>query len=115
MLPAGTCAAWWLARGRPFRGKVLVETLLTLPLVLPTVVGFYLLLLFGRGTSAGRWVNDVAGLRLLFTWEGAALAAVVMALPLFVKTAAAAFGSVDHDLMEVGRTLGASEPCCSCG
>lgn len=109
-LPLGILSAWWLGVSRPFRGKVLVETLLTLPLVLPpTVVGFSLLLVFGRGTAPGQWLNDSAGIRLLFTWEGAAIAAAVMALPLFVKTAAAAFAAVDPDLLEAGRTLGASE------
>lgn len=108
-LPVGIPAAWWLGAGRPFRGKILLETLLTLPLVLPpTVVGFTLLLVFGQGTALGRWVNDT-GLRLLFTPEGAAIAASVMALPLFVKTAAAAFAAVDHELLEAGRTLGARE------
>ncbi len=110
MLPVGVLGAWWLGMGRPFRGKLLVETLLTLPLVLPpTVVGFCLLLVFGRGTALGRWLNDVGGLRLLFTWEGAAVAAAVMALPLFVRTAAAALASVDRELLDVGRTLGARE------
>lgn len=107
----GLAAAWWLAWGRPFRGKLLVETLLTLPLVLPpTVVGFYLLLVLGRGTALGRWLNDVVGIRLLFTWQGAAVAAAVMALPLFIRTAAAAFAAVDRELIEVGRTLGAKNP-----
>nr|CAA9242452.1 Molybdenum ABC transporter permease protein ModB [uncultured Armatimonadetes bacterium] len=110
MLPFGLAAAWWLARARPFPGKTLVETLLMLPLVLPpTVVGFYLLLVFGRGTVLGRWLNDSAHVRLVFTWEGAAVAAAVMALPLFVRTAASAFASVDAELLEVGRTLGAGE------
>lgn len=111
ILPLGVSASWCLAHGRPFRGKVLVETLLTLPLVLhPTVVGFYLLLLLGRGTSFGRWLNDAAGIRLLFTWHGAALAASVMALPLFIRTATAAFAGVEQELLEAGRTLGATEP-----
>ncbi len=110
MLPLGVLAAWWMAHGRRFIGKGLIETLLTLPLVLPpTVVGYYLLLLLGRGTSAGRWLNDRAGLRLLFTWEGAAIAAAIMALPLFVRTASAAFASVERELLEAGRTLGATE------
>ena len=110
MLPFGLAAAWWLAHARPFPGRTLVETLLMLPLVLPpTVVGFYLLLVFGRGTALGRWLNDTAHLRLLFTWEGAAVAAAVMALPLFVRTAASAFASVDAELLEAGRTLGAGE------
>jgi molybdate transport system permease protein len=110
ILPIGLLAAWWLAHGRDFPGKGLVETLLMLPLVLPpTVVGFYLLLLFGRGTAFGQWLNDSLGLRLLFTWQGASIAASVMALPLFVRTATAGFAAVERDLLEVGRTLGASE------
>jgi molybdate transport system permease protein len=110
VLPLGTAAAWWLAHGRPFPGKGLVETLLSLPLVLPpTVVGYYLLLTFGRGTAVGRWFNDSAHIRLLFTWQGAAVAASVMALPLFVRTATAAFATVERDLLEAGRTLGATE------
>jgi len=110
MLPLGVLAAWWLAQGRPFPGKGLIETLLMLPLVLPpTVAGYYLLLLFGRGTRLGQWINDSAGLHLLFTWQGAAVAASVMALPLFIRTASAAFASVEREMLEAGRTLGASE------
>lgn len=110
VLPPGLLAAWRLGVGRPFRGRALVETLLTLPLVLPpTVVGYGLLLVLGRGTAPGQWLNDAAGIRLLFTWQGAALAAAVMALPLFVRTAAAALAAVDSDLLEAGRSMGASE------
>jgi molybdate transport system permease protein len=107
----GILAAWWLAHGRDFPGKGLIETLLMLPLVLPpTVVGYYLLLLFGRGTPLGQWINDSLGLRLLFTWQGASIAASVMGLPLFIRTASAAFASVEREMLEAGRTLGASEP-----
>jgi len=110
IFPMGLLAAWWLAHGRDFPGKGVVETLLMLPLVLPpTVVGFYLLLLLGRGTALGQWLNDSVGLRLLFTWQGAAIAASVMALPLFIRTATAGFATVERELLEVGRTLGASE------
>jgi molybdate transport system permease protein len=109
-LPVGILAAWWLAHGRRFRGKVLIETLLTLPLVLPpTVVGYGLLMALGRGTGFGRWLNDGAHIQLLFTWQGAAVAACVMSLPLFIKTASAAFAGVEWDLVEAGRTLGAGE------
>ncbi len=109
-LPFGIGAAWWLARGRPFPGKVIIETLLTLPLVLPpTVVGYYLLLVLGHGTAFGKWLNECPHVELLFTWQGAAIAACVMSLPLFIKTAAAAFASVDEELIEAGRTLGAAE------
>lgn len=110
MLPLGIVASWWLAHGRTFPGKGLVETVLMLPLVLPpTVVGYYLLLVFGRGTSLGQWINDAAGLHLLFTWQGAAVAASIMALPLFIRTATAAFASVEREMLEAGRTLGATE------
>jgi molybdate transport system permease protein len=110
ILPFGIAVAWWLTHSRPFRGKLLIETLLSLPLVLPpTVVGFGLLLMLGRGTPFGRWLNDRAGIHLIFTWQGAALAASVMALPLLIRTAAAAFADVEPELLEAGRTLGASE------
>ena len=110
ILPLGTVISWWLAHGKRIPGKGLIETLVTLPLVLPpTVVGFYLLMVFGRGTSLGQWLNDSAGIRLLFTWQGAAIAASVMAMPLFIRTATAAFATVERDLLEAGRTLGATE------
>ena len=110
LAPTGIVAARWLAYGRPFPGKSLLETVLLLPLVLPpTVVGYYLLLALGRGTPLGRWLNDWAGIRLLFTWQGAALASAVMAFPLFVRSAQAAFGNVEHDLLEAGRAMGAGE------
>lgn len=110
VLPVGTVLAWWLAFGRSFPGKRILETLLFLPLVLPpTVVGYYLLLIWGRGTSFGAWVNDTLGIHLLFTWQGATLASSVMALPLYISTASSAFGAIEPELLEVGRTLGASE------
>ncbi len=109
-LPLGVLAAWRLAVGRPFWGKTLLETVLVLPLVLPpTVVGFVLLMLFGHGSSVGRWLNDTLGIHLIFTWQGAAIASCAMALPLMIRTAAAAFASVEVELLEIGRTLGASE------
>jgi len=110
VLPVGLLIAWRLALGRSFRGRLLAETILTLPLILPpTVVGYGLLLVFGRGTALGAFVQDHLKVRLLFSWQGAAFAAAVMALPLFVRTASAAFASVEPELLEVGRTLGATE------
>jgi len=110
VIPIGTVLAWWLAHGRSSAIKDVVRAALALPLVLPPiVVGYYLLLVFGRGTSLGRWVNDVVGLQLMFTWQGAAVAAAVMALPLYTIAASAALAEVDQGMLEAGRTLGADE------
>jgi molybdate transport system permease protein len=100
-----------LSRSPIRRGlRLATELFLTLPLVLPpTVVGYALLLLLGRGTAIGLFLNDHLHLRLLFTWEGAAIAAAIMALPLIFRTAESAFRGVDSELLEMGRTLGASE------
>jgi molybdate transport system permease protein len=110
VVPPGLLAAWWLGVGKAFRGKAFLETLLTLPLVLPpTVIGFGLLLVLGQQTAFGQYLNNRLGIRLLFTWEAAALASAIMAGPLFTRTASAAFASVDPHLLDAGRTLGASE------
>ncbi len=93
---------------RKFPGKALLETLLTLPLVLPpTVVGYGLLLALGRGTAFGQWLNESAKIQLLFTEAGITIAATVMALPLFVRPVTAAFSSVEPDLLEAARIDGA--------
>lgn len=107
-LAVGTPLAAWLAR--PFRGRWIAESVVSLPLALPpTVVGWALIDLLGRGTAFGRWLNDTAGIHLLFTAPALALAAAVLALPLYVRTASAALEAVDRELLEAGRTLGATE------
>lgn len=108
VVPLGMALAALLAFRR-FPGKAVVETVATLPLVLPpTVVGYGLLLALGHGSGLGRWLNDRVGVSLLFTWPGASIAAAVMALPLFVRTASAALASVDRSLLDAGRVDGAS-------
>lgn len=108
VVPLGLLLAHSLAF-RHFRGKALLETLFTLPLVLPpTVVGYALLQILGHGTAFGQWLNESVGLRLLFTWQGAALAGAVMALPLFVRTATAALATVSSDLLDAARLDGAT-------
>lgn len=104
----GIPLAWVLARKR-FPGRALVEALVTLPLVLPpTVVGYYLLRALGQGSPVGRFLNDEVGLRLVFTWEGAAIAASILAAPLLIRTVQAAFEQVDPELESVASTLGRS-------
>jgi molybdate transport system permease protein len=105
----GIPLAYLLAR-RPFRGRALVDLLTTLPLVLPpTVTGYYLIVLLGRRGWLGAPVYQLTGWSVAFTWYAAVVAATVMALPLLVRTAKAAFESIDRDLERAAYTLGRSE------
>jgi molybdate transport system permease protein len=106
-LPLGIVLGRLLARSR-FPGKILVETVINLPLVLPPVVtGYFLLVVFGRRGLLGRWLEESIGLQIAFTWKGAALASAVMAFPLLVRAIRLAFAGVDMRLEEAARTLGA--------
>jgi molybdate transport system permease protein len=106
-LPFGVALGYLLAR-RQFLGKGVVETVLSLPLVLPPVVtGYALLVLFGRKGWLGWYLDEWFGLQLVFTWKGAALASAVMAFPLMVRAIRLAFAEVDIRLEQVARTLGA--------
>jgi len=105
----GVSAAYLLAR-KEFRGKELLDMLLTLPLVLPpTVTGYYLIIIFGRNGYIGKLIYEWTGWAITFTWYAAALASFVVALPLMVKTARAAIESVDRTLINASYTLGHSE------
>lgn len=107
-LPLAFGLAWLLARGR-FPGKILLDALIYLPLVLPPVVtGWLLLLAFGNNGPAGRWLGEWLGLTFMFRWTGAALAAAVMALPLMVRAMRLSIEAVDRSLEGAARTLGAS-------
>ncbi|TWT82941.1 Molybdenum transport system permease protein ModB [Planctomycetes bacterium CA13] len=107
-LPIGIATGWLLARKR-FFGKAVVETIVNLPLVLPPVVtGYLLLVTFGRSGFLGRILENWFGLRFVFDWKGAALAAAVVSLPLMVRAIRVAFSSVDPKLEQAARTLGAS-------
>ena len=105
----GIPLAYILAR-RAFRGRALVDLLVTLPLVLPpTVTGYYLIVLLGRRGWLGAPVYAWTGWSVTFTWYAAVIAATVMALPLLVRTARAAIESVDRELEKAAYTLGRSE------
>lgn len=104
LLVVGLSLAIGLARAR-FPGEIIVSTLLNLPLVLPpSVVGFYLLLALGRGSWLRAW-----GIDILFTWQAAAIAAAIVALPLMVESSRAAIAAVPPELEAAARTLGSSE------
>lgn len=106
MLPVGLLLAWILARGR-FPGRVLLETLVSLPLVMPPVAtGLLLLMLLApRGPIGGALAN--AGIDVVFTRKAVVIAMAVMGLPLLVRTARAGFEQVDHRYESVAATLGA--------
>lgn len=105
----GTALGFVLAK-RQFRAKELCDALLTLPMVLPpTVTGYYLIVLLGRRGWLGRYLYSLTGWTPAFTWEGAVLAAGVMALPIMVKSARAALESVDARYEMVSYSLGKGE------
>lgn len=105
----GVMLAFLVARSR-FWGREVVDSLATLPLIMPpTVLGYYLIVVIGRQGWLGRWLQETWGISLIFTWQGAAVAAAVVSLPLIYKSARAAFEGVNPDLENAARTLGASE------
>jgi len=108
LLPLGLALARWLA-WTDWRGKPLVEALLTLPLLLPpTVIGFYLLLGLGQGSVLGHWLAEVVNLRLVFSFEGLLLASVLVNLPFMVQPIQRAFAALPHSLREAAWVSGLS-------
>ena len=104
----GVLAAWRMSH---YRGKAkgLIETIFTAPLVLPpTVVGFLLLLVLGKNSFLGQFLDSI-GIRVVFSWYATVIAATVVAFPLMYKSALAAFLQGDRNLVDCARTLGASE------
>ncbi|WP_017654081.1 molybdate ABC transporter permease subunit [Fortiea contorta] len=104
----GITAAYWML-GYRGKGKSLIEGIFVAPLILPpTVVGFLLLLLFGKNGPLGQLMQSF-NFTIVFTWYGAAIAATVVSFPLMYKTALGAFEQIDENLLRVARTLGAKE------
>ena len=107
IIPPGLALAWLLAR-KNWPGKTLVETLVAMPLVIPPVAtGLILLHLFGRRGPIGKALSNV-GIEVIFTWKAVVIALSVMSLPLLVRSARAAFESVNARYENVARTLGAT-------
>ncbi len=108
-LVLGVAIGFLLARRR-IPARDWVDAFLTLPLVMPpTVLGYYLLVIIGRKGPLGAWLHDAFGIHLVFTWQGAVIAASVVAFPLTFKSARAAFEAVDRELEDAARVLGVSE------
>lgn len=106
---AGLLVAWVMTKRR-FRFKILLETVFLLPLVLPpTVVGFVLLVCLGRKSWLGRLAERVLDQPIIFTWWAAVLASVVVAFPLVYQALKTGFASVERELEDSARSLGASE------
>ncbi|MDI6693972.1 MAG: molybdate ABC transporter permease subunit [Anaerolineales bacterium] len=107
-LVAGVWFGWLLAK-RSFPGKLLLEGLILLPLVLPpTVLGYYLLSALGA-RGLGPWIEQAFGFRLVFSWRGAVIAAAIAALPLVVQTARAGFAETSAEIEDAARVDGCSE------
>lgn len=105
----GTVISYLLAR-REFMGKWLIDSLVTLPMILPpTVTGYMLVVLLGKRGIIGQTLFNLTGISILFTWQVAVIAAFVVSLPLMVKTTTSAIEAVDRELEYVAYTLGKSE------
>ncbi|HUF20566.1 MAG TPA: molybdate ABC transporter permease subunit [Burkholderiales bacterium] len=105
----GVVAAFVVARTR-IPGRDYLDAVMTLPMVLPpTVLGYYLLVLIGRRSAFGGWLFDTFGITLVFTWQGAVIAAAIVAFPLVYKSAVTALEGVDAQFEQAARVLGKSE------
>jgi molybdate transport system permease protein len=106
---AGLSAAYLVAKSR-FPGRELADAVMTLPMVMPpTVLGYYLLVLIGRRGVIGGWLDRELGITLVFSWQGAVIAAAVVSFPLIYKAARAAFEGVESQYEQAARVLGKSE------
>lgn len=105
----GIGVAYVFAR-KQFWGKELLDSVLTLPMVMPpTVLGYYLLVLLGRQGAVGQYLNNHLGINLIFSWQGAVIAAAIVSFPLVFKAARAAFESLEPQYEQAARVLGISE------
>lgn len=108
-LVLGVTVGWLLAR-RNFFGREFLDAVLTLPFVLPpTVLGYYLLVVIGKRGWLGSWLYQSFGINLIFTWQGAVIAATIVSFPLVLKSARASFEGVDPQLEKAARVLGLGE------
>ena len=106
----GILLAQWVVSLKHDKIKMILDGILTLPLVLPpTVAGFFLLDLFGVKRPIGKFFIEYFSVKIAFSWGATVLAAVVISLPLMYRSARGAFEQVDQNILDAGRTLGMSE------
>ena len=106
----GLIVAWGIVKVKNDTTKIVLDGIFTLPLVLPpTVVGFFLLYIFGVRGPIGSFFIDFFAVKIAFSWPATVIAAVVMSFPLMYRSARGAFEQVDSNLLDAGRTLGMSE------
>ncbi len=109
LLAVGLPLAWWLSRGRSFF-KVMIEAIITMPLVLPpSVLGFYLLLAFSPQHGAGKWLHQNFDIQFVFSFQGLVLASVIYSIPFMVGPVKSALQHLPASLAEASYTLGKSE------
>lgn len=106
----GLIVAWIIVKMKNDSVKIVLDGIFTLPLVLPpTVIGFFLLYIFGIRGPIGRFFIDFFAFKIVFSWEATVIAAVVMSFPLMYRSARGAFEQVDSNLIDAAKTLGMSE------
>ncbi|GAA0748961.1 MULTISPECIES: molybdate ABC transporter permease subunit [Clostridium] len=106
----GLFAARFIIKIRSEKIKMILEGILTLPLVLPpTVMGFFLLIIFGVNRPIGKFLLEFLGVKIVFSWSATVIASVVISFPLMYRSARGAFEQVDKNLIMAARTLGMSE------
>nr|WP_304213184.1 molybdate ABC transporter permease subunit [Fredinandcohnia onubensis] len=109
VLLLGLIIGKWMAH-KQFKGKLFLETLLMLPLVLPpSVVGFLLIVIFGRNSFAGTFLEKLTGQPIMFTWWAAVIASTVVAFPLMYQSVKTGFQTVNTEIEDAARTDGANE------
>lgn len=103
----GVVLAWWVERLQSETAKIVVDAVITLPMVLPpTVAGFFLLYFFGNNRVLGQLFYEAFGVHIAFSWLATVLAAAVISLPLMYRSARGALSQVDHGMLEAAQSLG---------
>jgi molybdate transport system permease protein len=109
LLLVGLPFAWWLSKGRSIV-KIIIEAIITMPLVLPpSVLGFYLLLAFSPQQGVGKWLHDTFDVQLVFSFPGLILASVIYSMPFMVGPVKSALQQLPSSLAEASYTLGKTE------